>query len=107
MASVLMHQVSDGIGYYSAVVVSGLYAACLGPWLTFHSRSELKFAAFFNSSKSKARISGHKLVLTRYEGVSVLTDVIFAVLPAVLLWRVQLNRRTKIATIPVLSLGFL
>lgn len=50
---------------------------------------DLKFAAFFNSS------------------VSVLTDVIFAVLPAVLLWKVQLNRRTKIATIPILSLGVL
>ncbi|KAF2721221.1 hypothetical protein K431DRAFT_224704 [Polychaeton citri CBS 116435] len=47
----------------------------------------LKFAAFFNSS------------------VSVLTDVIFALLPIPLLWKVQLNRKTKAAVVCILSMG--
>ncbi|KAF6827312.1 integral membrane family protein [Colletotrichum musicola] len=47
----------------------------------------LKFAAFFNS------------------GVSVLTDLVFALLPVPMLWTVQLNWRVKTAVVAVLSLG--
>lgn len=45
--------------------------------------------------------------LTDSTGVSVVTDLVFASLPVILLWKVQLNRKTKMAIIPVLSLGFL
>ncbi|KAK3319502.1 integral membrane protein [Cercophora scortea] len=48
---------------------------------------DLKFAAFFNSS------------------VSVLTDVVFALLPLPMLWKVQLNWRVKTALAGILSLG--
>ncbi|KAK4202316.1 hypothetical protein QBC40DRAFT_321860 [Triangularia verruculosa] len=47
----------------------------------------LKFAAFFNSS------------------VAVLTDVIFALLPVPMLWKVQLNWKVKSAVAAILSLG--
>ncbi|KAF9871093.1 6-phosphogluconate dehydrogenase [Colletotrichum karsti] len=47
----------------------------------------LKFAAFFNS------------------GVSVFTDLLFALLPIPMLWKVQLNWKVKSAVIGVLSLG--
>ena len=51
--------------------------------------ANLKFAAFFNSS------------------VSVATDVIFALLPVPILWKVQLNWRVKAAVAGILSLGVL
>ncbi|KAK0670128.1 hypothetical protein QBC41DRAFT_301889 [Cercophora samala] len=47
----------------------------------------LKFAAFFNSS------------------VAVLSDVIFALLPIPMLWKVQLNWRVKSAVAAILALG--
>lgn len=40
-------------------------------------------------------------------GVSVLTDLLFALLPIPLLWRVQMNTRTKAVVIAILSLGVL
>ncbi|KAL2153733.1 hypothetical protein VTH82DRAFT_4888 [Thermothelomyces myriococcoides] len=49
--------------------------------------SNLKFAAFFNSS------------------VAALTDVIFALLPIPLLWNVQMNWKVKSAVTAILSLG--
>jgi hypothetical protein len=49
--------------------------------------SNLKFAAFFNSS------------------VAVLTDVLFALLPVPILWNVQMNWRVKSAVAAILSLG--
>ncbi|KAL2193357.1 hypothetical protein P885DRAFT_45409 [Corynascus similis CBS 632.67] len=49
--------------------------------------SHLKFAAFFNSS------------------VAALTDVIFALLPVPLLWKVQMNWKVKSAVTAILSLG--
>ncbi|KAH6664820.1 hypothetical protein F5X68DRAFT_143958 [Plectosphaerella plurivora] len=49
----------------------------------------LKFGAFFNSS------------------VSTLTDLLFALLPIPMLWRVQLNWKVKTAVAGVLSLGIL
>ncbi|KAL3425733.1 integral membrane family protein [Phlyctema vagabunda] len=49
--------------------------------------ANLKFAAFFNSS------------------VSVLTDLIFALLPIPMLWNVQLNWKVKSAVAGILSLG--
>ncbi|KAI7236950.1 hypothetical protein KC343_g7343 [Hortaea werneckii] len=48
---------------------------------------QLKIAAFFNSS------------------VSALTDLIFALLPIPIVRRLQMNRRTKVAIIAILSLG--
>ncbi|KAL0780557.1 hypothetical protein CaCOL14_001892 [Colletotrichum acutatum] len=50
-------------------------------------QADLKFAAFFNSS------------------VSVLTDLLFALLPVPIMWKVQLNWKVKSAVIGVLSLG--
>ncbi|KAB5560195.1 integral membrane protein, partial [Coniochaeta sp. 2T2.1] len=49
--------------------------------------ANLKFAAFFNSS------------------VSVLTDVVFALTPVPMLWKVQMNWRVKLAVGAILSLG--
>ncbi|GAB7336585.1 hypothetical protein MBLNU13_g09847t3 [Cladosporium sp. NU13] len=49
--------------------------------------AHLKFAAYFNSS------------------VSVLTDLLFALLPGPFLWRVQMNTRTKVVVTVILSLG--
>ncbi|KAM0323157.1 hypothetical protein ACHAQA_009007 [Verticillium albo-atrum] len=49
--------------------------------------ANLKFAAFFNSS------------------VSVLTDLVFALLPIPMLWNVQLNWKVKSAVAGILSLG--
>ncbi|KAH6653190.1 hypothetical protein BKA67DRAFT_518913 [Truncatella angustata] len=49
--------------------------------------ANLKFAAFFNS------------------GVSVLTDLIFALLPVPMLWHVQMNWKVKSAVAGILSLG--
>ncbi|OIW31088.1 hypothetical protein CONLIGDRAFT_630986 [Coniochaeta ligniaria NRRL 30616] len=49
--------------------------------------AHLKFAAFFNSS------------------VSVLTDVVFALLPVPMLWKVQMNWKVKMAVGAILSLG--
>jgi len=49
--------------------------------------SHLKFAAFFNSS------------------VAALTDIIFALLPVPLLWKVQMNWKVKSAVTATLSLG--
>ncbi|KAK0736326.1 hypothetical protein B0T21DRAFT_411511 [Apiosordaria backusii] len=49
--------------------------------------ANLKFAAFFNSS------------------VAVLTDVIFALLPVPMLWKVQLNWKVKSAVAAILALG--
>jgi len=40
-------------------------------------------------------------------GVSVLTDLLFALLPIPLLWRVQMNTRTKAVVTAILSLGIL
>ncbi|TDZ15568.1 hypothetical protein Cob_v011515 [Colletotrichum orbiculare MAFF 240422] len=54
--------------------------SCMAP-------SDLKFAAFFNS------------------GVSVFTDMVFALLPVPMLWNVQLNWKVKSAVVGVLSLG--
>ncbi|KAG8164749.1 hypothetical protein KVR01_005024 [Diaporthe batatas] len=48
---------------------------------------DLKFAAFFNS------------------GVSLLTDLVFALLPVPILWSVQLNWKVKLAVSAVLALG--
>ncbi|KKY34131.1 putative integral membrane family protein [Diaporthe ampelina] len=48
---------------------------------------DLKFAAFFNSS------------------VSLLTDLVFALLPVPILWSVQLNWKVKLAVSAVLALG--
>lgn len=50
---------------------------------------DLKFAAFFNSS------------------VSLLTDLIFALLPVPILWSIQLNWKVKLAVSAVLALGIL
>ncbi|KAK1541031.1 hypothetical protein CPAR01_07020 [Colletotrichum paranaense] len=50
-------------------------------------QADLKFAAFFNSS------------------VSVFTDLLFALLPVPIMWKVQLNWKVKSAVIGVLSLG--
>ncbi|KAL1865489.1 hypothetical protein Daus18300_007134 [Diaporthe australafricana] len=50
---------------------------------------DLKFAAFFNSS------------------VSLLTDLVFALLPIPILWSVQLNWKVKLAVSAVLALGIL
>lgn len=50
---------------------------------------DLKFAAFFNSS------------------VSLLTDLVFALLPVPILWSVQLNWKVKLAVSGVLALGIL
>lgn len=50
---------------------------------------DLKFAAFFNSS------------------VSLLTDLVFALLPVPILWSVQLNWKVKLAVSAVLALGIL
>ncbi|KAK3294177.1 uncharacterized protein B0H64DRAFT_462781, partial [Chaetomium fimeti] len=49
--------------------------------------SNLKFAAFFNSS------------------VAVLTDILFALLPVPILWNVQMNWKVKSAVAAILSLG--
>ncbi|KAJ0121775.1 integral membrane family protein [Diaporthe amygdali] len=48
---------------------------------------DLKFAAFFNSS------------------VSLLTDLVFALLPIPILWSIQLNWKVKVAVSAVLALG--
>ncbi|KAK1708805.1 hypothetical protein BDP67DRAFT_410465 [Colletotrichum lupini] len=52
-------------------------------------QADLKFAAFFNSS------------------VSVFTDLLFALLPVPIMWKVQRNWKVKSAVIGVLSLGIL
>ena len=49
--------------------------------------SNLKFAAFFNSS------------------VAIVTDVLFALLPIPILWNVQMNWKVKSAVAAILSLG--
>ncbi|KAL2165019.1 hypothetical protein VTH06DRAFT_315 [Thermothelomyces fergusii] len=59
---------------------SSVEGTCIPP-------SDLKFAAFFNSS------------------VAALTDVIFALLPIPLLWNVQMNWKVKAAVSAILSLG--
>lgn len=61
---------------------SSVSGGCLPP-------ANLKFAAFFNSS------------------VSLFTDVLFALLPVPMLWRVQLNKKVKTAVAGVLGLGIL
>jgi hypothetical protein len=61
---------------------SSVAGTCIPP-------THLKFAAFFNSS------------------VSVLTDVVFALLPVPMLWKVQLNWRVKLAVGGILSVGVL
>ncbi|KAH8897855.1 hypothetical protein GQ53DRAFT_837622 [Thozetella sp. PMI_491] len=40
-----------------------------------------------------------------YSGVNVFVDFSFALLPAFLLWGLQLDKKTKIATIPLLAMG--
>lgn len=69
--------------------------------------SKLKFAAFFNSSRLLSTATNEWNTLTVVSGVSVATDLVFVILPAVLLWRIQISRRKKMFVIPVLSLGFL
>ncbi|AEO60764.1 hypothetical protein MYCTH_2310333 [Thermothelomyces thermophilus ATCC 42464] len=59
---------------------SSVEGTCIPP-------SQLKFAAFFNSS------------------VAALTDVVFALLPIPLLWNVQMNWKVKSAVTAILSLG--
>ena len=49
---------------------------------------------------------GLELILLQ-PGVSVLTDLLFALLPGPFLWRVQMNTRTKVVVIVILSLGIL
>ncbi|KAK4141769.1 uncharacterized protein C8A04DRAFT_38813 [Dichotomopilus funicola] len=59
---------------------SSVEGTCIPP-------SNLKFAAFFNSS------------------VAVLTDVLFALLPIPILWNVQMNWKVKAAVATILSVG--
>lgn len=40
-----------------------------------------------------------------YSAFSVISDFTFAILPAFLVWNLQLKRRTKIALIPLLTMG--
>lgn len=71
--------------------------------------ANLKFAAFFNSGKSSVAF-GHfhcAHILVPCVGVSVFTDLLFALLPIPMLWTVQLNWKVKSAVIGVLSLGVL
>ena len=39
--------------------------------------------------------------------VSLVTDLVFAILPTIFIRKVQMARKTKLCVIPVLSLGFL
>ena len=69
---------------------------------------QLKFAAFFNSSPHLLLpLTTLRIVLIELAGVSALTDLIFALLPIPLVRRLQMNRRTKVAIIAILSLGIL
>lgn len=40
-----------------------------------------------------------------YSAFSIVSDFTFAIIPAFLVWNLQLNRRTKIALIPLLTMG--
>lgn len=40
-----------------------------------------------------------------YSVSSIITDFTFAILPALIVWNLQLKRRTKIALIPLLTMG--
>ncbi|RMZ15511.1 hypothetical protein D0860_01636 [Hortaea werneckii] len=67
---------------------------------------QLKMAAFFNSSShSLLPPTTKQIVLIQPSGISALTDLIFALLPIPLVRRLQMNRRTKVAIIEILSLG--
>jgi rhodopsin domain-containing protein len=69
----------------------------------------LKFAAFFNSSSSTTPLfqPRHVKSVLSTPGVSALTDLLFALLPIPMLWKVQLNWKVKTAVAGVLSLGIL
>jgi hypothetical protein len=71
--------------------------------------SSLKFAAFFNSGEHRRsnEILCVHLCTDKRSGVSLVTDLVFAVLPTIFIWKVQMARNTKLCVIPVLSLGFL
>jgi len=68
--------------------------------------SSLKFAAFFNSGEFSC-IESPCGYTDEAIGVSIVTDLVFAVLPTIFIWKVQMARKTKLCVIPVLSLGFL
>lgn len=47
-------------------------------------------------------------ILTEWVAVvNILTDVLFATMPIPLVWQLQLNTRTKLSLITILSLGYL
>jgi hypothetical protein len=69
--------------------------------------SSLKFAAFFNSGEHRRSNEILCGCTEKKSGVSLVTDLVFAVLPTIFIWKVQMARNTKLCVIPVLSLGFL
>lgn len=46
-------------------------------------------------------------MLIEVEVVNILTDVLFASLPIPMVWNLQVNMRTKITLLAILSLGYL
>ena len=63
----------------------------------------------FNSSKSSSGSSshGHEVPLRIMTGINIITDVLFATLPIPVVWNLQVNTRTKMTLIGILSLGYL
>jgi len=46
-------------------------------------------------------------VLTRMSGIAIATDVIVAVLPIPVIWRLNMKRRTRIYLVAILSVGWM
>lgn len=86
----------------------GTDLGCLGPW-PVHTSSAPEVRCFLQLEYVTAIFYPAHLenLLIHEKGVSVLTDLVFALLPIPMLWNVQLNWKVKSAIAGVLSLGVL
>jgi hypothetical protein len=73
---------------------------------TCYSLDIFKKVGVFNSCKHNLTIHSVVLQSLTSTAINIATDLLFAILPIPLVWGLQLNTRTKIGLVCILSLGF-
>ena len=67
--------------------------------------SDLRFASFFNSGTKSIPLHAHQRLT--FQAIGILTDLMFALIPIPMLYKIQVNWRVKLAVCGILSLGIL
>jgi len=78
---------------------SSVKAKCFSP-------SDLRALSYANAGKfNDSPIAEFDCDNNKHLGLSIATDIVFAILPIPMLWNVQINSRAKVAVFGILSLG--